>query len=55
VNDPAVVTALVAGDAVFFFEQQETHVREAPRDFERDTEPYHATADDDYVVARIGH
>jgi hypothetical protein len=55
VNDTAVVSALMAGNAVFFLDQQEAKVRKAPRDFERDSEPYYATANDDYVVPGIGH
>ena len=27
----------------------------AARDFERDSEPYHATADNDYIMPRVGH
>src|SRR3984885_12351516 len=30
-------------------------MRKAARDFERNSQPYHAATDDDYVVARIGH
>jgi hypothetical protein len=46
-NHPAVVSALVAGNALFFLEKQQTEMRKAARDFERDPEPHSATADDD--------
>ena len=55
VNHAAVVSALVAGDAVFFFDQEQAKMREAARDFERDAESNHTTTDDDYAVTRIGH
>ena len=55
VNDAAVVAALVAGDAVFFFEEQQAQAGKAARNFERDPEPHHTTADDDDIVARISH
>jgi len=55
VDDAAVVSALVAGDAVFFFENEETEMGEAAGDLEGDGEAYRAATDDDYVVTKIGH
>src|ERR1700688_2508161 len=55
VNDAAVVSALVASDTVFFLEEQEPQVGKTARDFERDAKADGATADDDHVVARVGH
>jgi hypothetical protein len=55
VNHTAIVAALVASNAIFLFEQQETQAGKAARDFERNAEPYYATANDDYVISRIGH
>jgi hypothetical protein len=45
----------MTGNPVFFLQQQETQLRETPRDFQRDRQAYDATADDDYVVAGVGH
>ena len=55
VDDAAVVSALVAGNAVFFFENEETEMGETTCDLEGDGEAYDAAADDDYVVVRVGH
>ncbi len=54
-DDAAVVSALMAGDTIFFLQQQEAETRETSRDFERNGEADDATADDDYVRARISH
>ena len=54
-NHAAVVSALVAGNAVFLLQNQEPTTWKAARDFERNPESDHTTADDDYVVARIAH
>ena len=55
VDDAAVVSALVAGDAVFFLQNQKPQMGKAARDFERDGEADHTAADDDYVVTGIDH
>jgi hypothetical protein len=55
VNDSAVVSALVASDAIFFLEQQETQARETSRDFERHAKTDGSSTDDDDAVAGIGH
>ena len=55
VNHAAVVSALVAGNAVFLFQHQQLEMRQAARDFEGDAESDNSTADDDQVVARIDH
>ena len=55
VNDSAVVATLVLGYAIFFLEKQKLEARKTPRDFEGDPESHHTAADNDYVVAEIGH
>ncbi len=55
VNYPAVVTALVTGNAIFFLNQQQAEPGKASRDLERHSESYHTAADNDYVVAGISH
>ena len=46
---------LVACNFIFLFHQQQFLARKPSRDFERDPEANRASADDDYVVSRIGH
>jgi len=55
VDKAAVVAALVAGNAVFFLQDQKPQAWEAACDFESNGKAYDAAADDDYVVARVGH
>lgn len=54
-NDSAVVAALVAGDAIFFLQQEKTQAGKSPRDFESDGEADHASANDYHVIAGISH
>jgi hypothetical protein len=54
-DDTAVMAALVACNFIFFLHQQKLLARKPSRDFLRDAEADHATANDDYVVVRIGH
>ena len=55
VDDAAVVSALVPGNAVFFFEDEKSPMRESLGEFEGDCESDDATANDHYVVGGFGH
>ncbi len=55
VNDAAVVAGLVGGDAVFFFDDGDVHVREAASDFERGSQSYDACANDEQVDFTVSH
>src|SRR5205823_10583218 len=49
-NHAAIVAALVASHPIFFLKKQEPDARKAPRDLQRNSEPNHSSADDDYIV-----
>src|SRR3954463_2145604 len=51
----AVVSALMTGDAAFFFEDEKALSREAARDFQRNTQSHDASPDNDHIIMRIGH
>src|ERR1700722_12447914 len=55
VYDAAVVSALVACDAVFLLQQQKPEPRKSARNLQRDREADDASSDDDCVVAGFGH
>lgn len=54
-NDSAVVSTLVAGDAIFFFNQQQASAGKTSRDFESYAKTNDSSTDDNDVVRRIGH
>jgi hypothetical protein len=55
VNDAAVVSTLMTGDAVFLFEDEEAIARETMADFESDAESDDARSHYDYVVSSVAH
>jgi len=54
-NHAAIVSTLMARDAVFFFDEQQPLSRESTRDFQSYAEADGSPTDDDDVVPRIGH
>jgi hypothetical protein len=54
-DDAAVVSALMTGDAAFFFEDEKALAREAARDFQRNTQSHDASPDNEHIIMRIGH
>src|SRR5258706_11872303 len=55
VNDAAVVAALMPAHAVFFLEQQQAKAGESLRDLKGDGETDNTSADDEDIVAGVGH
>src|SRR5579871_4274349 len=55
VDHTAIVSALMAGDALLFLDDKQAPSWKTARDFESDAESDDATPDDDHVVARVGH
>jgi hypothetical protein len=55
VDNAAIVSALVAGDAVFFFNQQQTQAREPARGMHGGGKADDASADYHNVEVLIGH
>jgi hypothetical protein len=55
VDDAAVVSTLVAGDAIFLLQDQQPELRKAARNFQRNRKADYASSDDDCVVAGFGH
>ena len=55
VDDTAVVSGLVSGDTVFFFDDQQTFAGKAPGVFESGGKPDNACADDEEICLAISH